>query len=51
MIADARYELLSLLHLLAMLALSEANFLLTPRPHMDGYPTRISDGMLEKLKF
>lgn len=42
-IADACYELLSLLHLLAMLELSQANSLLTPVSSTDGYQPKVTE--------
>lgn len=42
-IADARFELLSLLHLMAMLGLSQANFLLTPTSLADGYQPKVTE--------
>jgi len=39
------YELLSVLHLLGMLALQEANACLTPRPPADGYTPKATEGM------
>ncbi|KAH7441085.1 hypothetical protein KP509_03G025000 [Ceratopteris richardii] len=42
-IADAHYELLSLLHLMAMLGLSQANYLLTPVSSTDGYQPKVTE--------
>ncbi|MCO5603625.1 hypothetical protein L7F22_057776 [Adiantum nelumboides] len=42
-IADARYELLSLLHLMAMLGLSQANSLLSPVSSTDGYQPKVTE--------
>ncbi|XLS71952.1 hypothetical protein HN51_028817, partial [Arachis hypogaea] len=38
------YEVLSVLHLMAMLLLSQANFLLLPRSSTDGYQLKVSEG-------
>lgn len=38
------YEILSVLHLMAMLSLSQANLLLLPRISTDGYQPEVSDG-------
>ncbi|KAJ8749979.1 hypothetical protein K2173_013894 [Erythroxylum novogranatense] len=40
---NAWYEVLSVLHLMAMLSLSQANLLLLPRTSTDGYQPRISE--------
>ncbi|KAI5065029.1 hypothetical protein GOP47_0019724 [Adiantum capillus-veneris] len=42
-IADAHYELLSLLHLMAMLGLSQANSLLSPVSSTDGYQPKVTE--------
>jgi hypothetical protein len=42
--ADAWYEVLSVLHLMAMVCLLQANSLLLPRAYGDGYGPRVSDG-------
>jgi len=42
-LANAQYELLSVLQLLGMLALEEANTLLTPRPPAEGYNPKVSE--------
>lgn len=39
------YELLSVLHLLGVLALQEANTCLTPRPPAEGYSPKVTEGM------
>ncbi|KAM0851099.1 hypothetical protein ACQ4PT_052649 [Festuca glaucescens] len=41
--ADAWYEVLSVLHLMAMVCLLQANSLLLPRAYGDGYGPRVSD--------
>jgi len=43
-IANAWYEVLSVLHLMAMLCLSEANSLLLPKTSSDGYQPRVLEG-------
>eukprot|EP00262_Sarcandra_glabra_P004365 TRINITY_DN15323_c0_g2_i1.p1 TRINITY_DN15323_c0_g2~~TRINITY_DN15323_c0_g2_i1.p1 ORF type:complete len:418 (+),score=70.27 TRINITY_DN15323_c0_g2_i1:170-1423(+) len=40
---NAWYEVLSVLHLLAMLSLSQANLLLLPRASTDGYQPKVSE--------
>ncbi|KZV32792.1 hypothetical protein F511_23704 [Dorcoceras hygrometricum] len=40
---SAWYEILSVLHLMAMLALSQANLLLLPRTSIDGYQPKLSE--------
>ena len=42
---SAWYEVLSVLHLMAMLSLSQANLLLLPRIPADGYQPKVSEGM------
>lgn len=42
--SNAWYEILSVLHLMAMLSLSQANLLLLPRISADGYQPKVSDG-------
>jgi hypothetical protein len=42
--ADAWYEVLSVLHLMAMVCLLQANSLLLPRAYGDGYGPRVSEG-------
>lgn len=42
--ASAWYEVLSVLHLMAMLCLSEANALLLPKMASDGYQQKTSEG-------
>ncbi|XP_052180723.1 uncharacterized protein LOC127793944 isoform X1 [Diospyros lotus] len=42
-ISNAWYEVLSVLHLLAMLSLSQANLLLLPRTSADGYQPKVSE--------
>ncbi|KAL9432531.1 hypothetical protein AB3S75_027544 [Citrus x aurantiifolia] len=42
-IANAWYEVLSVLHLMAMLSLSQANLLLLPRTSADGYQPKVSE--------
>lgn len=39
------YELLSVLHLLGVLALQEANTCLTPRPPAEGYSPKVTEGI------
>lgn len=39
------YEVLSVLHLMAMLSLSQANLLLLPRTSADGNQPKVSEGM------
>ncbi|XP_062226225.1 uncharacterized protein LOC133924622 isoform X1 [Phragmites australis] len=41
--ADAWYEVLSVLHLMAMICLLQANTLLLPRSYGDGYASRVSE--------
>ncbi|XP_057517225.1 uncharacterized protein LOC130798310 isoform X1 [Amaranthus tricolor] len=41
--SNAWYEVLSVLHLMAMLSLSQANLLLLPRISTDGYQPKVSD--------
>ncbi|GLT46518.1 hypothetical protein SLA2020_202640 [Shorea laevis] len=41
---NAWYEVLSVLHLMAMLSLSQANLLLLPRTSTDGYQPKVSEG-------
>lgn len=43
-ISNAWYEVLSVLHLMAMLSLSQANLLLLPRTSADGYQPKVSEG-------
>jgi hypothetical protein len=43
-ISDAWYEVLSVLHLMAMVCLPHANTLLLPRSYNDGYAPRVSEG-------
>lgn len=38
------YEVLSVLHLMAMLSLSQANLLLLPKTPADGYVSKVSEG-------
>ena len=42
--SNAWYEVLSVLHLMAMLSLSQANLLLLPRTSADGYQPKESEG-------
>lgn len=42
-IANVWYEVLSVLHLMAMLCLAEANYLLLPRKSNDGHQQRVSE--------
>ncbi|KAF8014644.1 hypothetical protein BT93_H0449 [Corymbia citriodora subsp. variegata] len=42
-ISNAWYEVLSVLHLMAMLALSQANLLLLPRTSADGHHAKVSE--------
>eukprot|EP00258_Populus_trichocarpa_P029135 XP_024445154.1 uncharacterized protein LOC18106697 isoform X3 [Populus trichocarpa] len=42
-ISNAWYEVLSVLHLMAMLSLSQANLLLLPRTSCDGYQPKVSE--------
>ena len=42
--ADPWYEVLSVLHLMAMVCLLQANTLLLPRSYGDGYAPRVSEG-------
>ncbi|KAF2290237.1 hypothetical protein GH714_004946 [Hevea brasiliensis] len=44
--SNAWYEVLSVLHLMAMLLLSQANLLLLPRISADGYQPKVSAGYL-----
>lgn len=41
---SAWYEVLSVLHLMATLSLSQANLLLLPRTSVDGYQPKVSEG-------
>lgn len=43
-IFSAWYEILSVLHLMATLSLSQANLLLLPRTSLDGYSPKVSEG-------
>nr|POE61693.1 hypothetical protein CFP56_51899 [Quercus suber] len=42
--SNAWYKVLSVLHLMAMLSLSQANLLLLPRTSADGYQPKVSEG-------
>lgn len=42
--SNAWYEVLSVLHLMAMLSLSQANLLLLPRTSTDGHQPKVSEG-------
>lgn len=42
--SNAWYEVLSVLHLMAMLLLSQANLLLLPRTSADGHQPKVSEG-------
>ena len=42
--SDAQYEVVSVLHLMAMVCLLQANTLLLPRSYGDGYAPRVSEG-------
>lgn len=42
---SAWYEVLSVLHLMATLSLSQANLLLLPRTSVDGYQPKLTEGM------
>lgn len=42
--SNAWYEVLSVLHLMSMLLLSQANLLLLPRSSSDGHQHKVSDG-------
>ena len=42
--SNAWYEVLSVLHLMAMLSLSQANLLLLPRTSADGHQPKVSEG-------
>lgn len=42
---DAWYEVLSVLQLMAMVCLLQANSLLLPRAYGDGYGPRVSEGI------
>ncbi|ERN10241.1 hypothetical protein AMTRI_Chr09g12380 [Amborella trichopoda] len=42
-VSDTWYEVLSVLHLMAMLSLSQANFLLLPKTPSDGYQPKVSE--------
>ncbi|WVZ94786.1 hypothetical protein U9M48_040641 [Paspalum notatum var. saurae] len=39
------YEVLSVLHMMAMLRLSQANFLLLPKTPLEGYHAKVSEGL------
>lgn len=43
--SNAWYEALSVLHLMAMLSLSQANLLLLPRGSADGCQAKVSEGI------
>ena len=43
-ISSAWYEVLSVLHMLAMLSLSQANSLLIPKASVDGYQPKVTEG-------
>ncbi|CAK7338657.1 unnamed protein product [Dovyalis caffra] len=47
-ISNAWYEVLSVLHLMAMLSLSQANLLLLPRTSADGYQPKVSEGVVDR---
>jgi hypothetical protein len=42
--SDAWYEVLSVLHLMAMVCFLQANSLLLPRSYGDGHGPRVSEG-------
>jgi len=42
--SNAWYEVLSVLHLMAMLLLSQANLLLLPRTSTDSHQPKVSEG-------
>ncbi|KAF9617187.1 hypothetical protein IFM89_035069 [Coptis chinensis] len=42
-LSNAWYEMLSVLHLMAMLSLSQANLLLLPKTSADGYQPKVSE--------
>lgn len=42
-ISNAWYEVLSVLHMMAMLSLSQANFLLIPKAYSDGYQPKVTE--------
>lgn len=42
--SNAWYEVLSVLHLMATLLLSQANLLLLPRTSADGYQPKVTEG-------
>ncbi|KAL0007926.1 hypothetical protein SO802_009428 [Lithocarpus litseifolius] len=44
--SNAWFEVLSVLHLMGMLSLSQANLLLLPRTSADGYQPKVSEGLL-----
>ncbi|KAG6777234.1 hypothetical protein POTOM_017051 [Populus tomentosa] len=48
-ISNAWYEVLSVLHLMAMLSLSQANLLLLPRTSSDGYQPKVSEDLYSVL--
>lgn len=47
--SNAWYEVLSVLLLMAMLSLSQANLLLLPRTSADGYQPKVSEGACNML--
>jgi len=47
--SNAWYEVLSVLHLMAMLLLSKANLLLLPRSSSDGHQQKVSDGTYQVI--
>ncbi|WVZ94784.1 hypothetical protein U9M48_040641 [Paspalum notatum var. saurae] len=40
------YEVLSVLHMMAMLRLSQANFLLLPKTPLEGYHAKVSEAVV-----
>ena len=48
-LSNAWYEVLSVLHLMATLSLSQANLLLLPRTSVDGYQPKVSEGTYYRM--
>lgn len=44
--SNAWYEVLSILHLMAMLSFLQANLLLLPRTSADGYQPKVTEGIV-----
>lgn len=48
---SAWYEVLSVLHMMAMLRLSQANSLLLPKTSLEGYHAKVSEGLQYAFQF